>query len=257
MLRTEARAEPTELQAELRARFSQSQADQAAVEVISSSTCPFAQRTRMVLLAKGVDFSWREISLDNKPDWFIELSPYGKVPILRHGPHVLWESAVINEYIEEVFPEPAILPRDPFRRAMARLWIDFANTRMIPHVYKFMLQQDREGQELQRERLTNAALFMEHQGLRKLSDGPFWMGDQPNLVDFSFFPHVQRFVVLQHYRNFVLPPECTRLRSWIDAMHEVPAVKATRPPDDGLIKNWSKYAHNTGTGVTAQEMREA
>jgi glutathione S-transferase len=229
----------------------------ADIEVISSSTCPFAQRTRMVLAAKGVPFSLTEISLDDKPDWFRKLSPYGKVPILRHGKNVLWESSVINEYLEEVFPEPAMLPKDRFRRALARVWIDFANVRMVPHVYKFMLRQDRDGQELQRERLTEAVVFMERQGLRELSDGPFWMGDTPNLVDFTFFPHVQRFVVLARYRSFAIPPECTRLLAWIEAMHRVPAVKTTRPSDETLICNWSKYAYNTGTGVTAREMREA
>ncbi|TCT02612.1 glutathione S-transferase family protein [Aquabacter spiritensis] len=227
------------------------------VEIISSSTCPFAQRTRMVLATKGIAFSLKEISLDDKPDWFLKLSPYGKVPVLRHGEKVLWESAVINEYLDEVFPAVPMLPQDPFRRALARIWIDFANVRMVPHVYKFMLRQDQEGQEFQRERLTAAVLFMEHSGLRELSGGPFWMGDRPNLVDFTFFPHVQRFVVLSHYRSFVIPPECTRLLAWIDAMHQTPAVQAMRPSNETLIRNWSKYAHNTGTGVTAREMREA
>lgn len=254
MSRSEQADDATVLEAE---RPDVSRPDGADVEVISSATCPFAQRTRMVLLAKGIEFSLREISLDDKPDWFLKLSPYGKVPILRHGDRVLWESSVINEYLDEVFPERPMLPQDPFQRALARVWIDFANIRMIPHVYKFMLRQDEEGQELQRTRLTEAVLFMEHQGLRVLSKGPFWMGDAPNLIDFSFFPHVQRFVVLAHYRGFRLPEECTRLRTWIEAMHGLPAVQATRPTDETLIRNWRKYASNTGTGVTAQEMREA
>ena len=226
------------------------------IEIISSSTCPFAQRSRMVLLEKGVDFKLTEIDLDAKPDWFNEISPYSKVPVIRHGDAVLWESAVINEYLEDVFPEPALLPRDPKRRALARVWIDFANVRMVPHVYKMMLRQDAEGQKFHKQKLTEAVLFMEHQGLRKLSDGPFWMGEKPCLIDFTFFPHVQRFVALEHYRDFKVPEECERVRRWIEAMHRLPSVQATRPSNATLVRNWAKYANNSGQGVTAQEMRE-
>lgn len=227
----------------------------AQIDIISAGTCPFAQRTRMVLLEKKIDFSLTEIDLDAKPAWFLDISPYAKVPVIRHGDAVVWESAVINEYLEEVFPEPALLPLDPVQRAQARLWIDFANTRMVPHVYKMMLRQDREGQELHRRRLTEAVLAME-QGLRGLSDDPFWFGAEPGLADFTFFPHVQRFVALEHYRGFKIPASCERLLNWRDAMLARPSVQATRPPDAHLIKNWAKYAHDTSTGVTAQEMRE-
>ena len=176
--------------------------------------------------------------------------------MLRHGDGVLYESAVINEYLEEVLPNPPLLPQEPSRRALARIWIAFANDRMVPHVYKMMLRQDAAGQEAHRERLTEAVLQMEFEGLRKLSAGPFWFGDKPNLVDFTFFPHVQRFVVLKHYRGFTLPKDCERLRTWIDAMHALPAVQATKPSDETLIRNWSKYAFNTSTGTTARDMRD-
>lgn len=227
----------------------------AQVDIVSAGTCPFAQRTRMVLLEKRIDFSLTEIDLDAKPAWFLEISPYAKVPVIRHGDAVVWESAVINEYLEEVFPEPALLPRDPVRRAQARVWIDFANARMVPHVYKMMLRQDEEGQDLHRRRLTEAVLAME-QGLRDLSAGPYWLGGQPGLVDFTFIPHVQRFVALEHYRGFAIPASCERLLRWRDAMSALPSVQATRPSDALLIKNWAKYALDTSTGVTAQEMRE-
>jgi len=227
----------------------------AQVDIVSAGTCPFAQRTRMVLLEKGIDFSLTEIDLDAKPDWFLEISPYAKVPVIRHGDAVLWESAVINEYLEEAYPEPALLPRDPVRRAQARIWIDFANTRMVPHVYKMMLRQDEEGQALHRRRLTEAVLAME-QGLRDLSSGPYWLGTEPSLVDFTFFPHVQRFVALKHYRGFTIPASCERLLHWRETMFARPSVQATRAPDAVLIRNWAKYADDSGTGVTAQEMRE-
>ena len=116
------------------------------LEVISSSTCPFAQRTRMVLLEKNVDFTLTEIDLNAKQDWFLQISPYGKVPVVRHGDTVIVESAVINEYLDEEFPQKPLMPKTPGDRAKARIWIDFANVRFVPQIYKMLLAQDRERQ---------------------------------------------------------------------------------------------------------------
>lgn len=211
----------------------------------------------MALAIKSVPFDFVEIDLDAKPDWFLELSPYGKVPLLQHGETVIWESSIINEYLDEVFPEPPLLPADAAGRARARVWIDYANTRMVPHFYKMMLRQDREGQETHRAALADAFRFIEFEGLRKLSGGPFWLGDEPGLVDLTFFPHIQRSVVLRHYRGFEIPAECERFRHWIEAMNGLDAVQKTSATEAVLIANWRKYATNTGTGVTAREMREA
>jgi glutathione S-transferase len=229
----------------------------AEIEIISSSSCPFAQRTRMALMEKGIDFELTEISLDAKPDWFLEISPYGKVPVIRHNGTVIYESAVINEYLEEVFPDHPLLPADPVRRAQARIWIDFANVRFTPHVYKLMLTQDAEGQEFQKRKLTEALHAMEFDGLRQLSDGPFWLGTDLSLVDLTFLPHLQRFVALKHYRDFDVPEDHTRLRAWMTLMETRPAVQKMRWSDETYIRNWSKYAFNTSTGTTARDMRES
>jgi glutathione S-transferase len=229
----------------------------ADVEIISSSTCPFAQRTRMALIEKGIDFDLTAISLDDKPDWFLEISPYGKVPVLRHDGKVIFESAVINEYLDEVFPDRPLLPRDPYARAQARIWIDFANVRFVPHVYKLMLAQDAERQAFQAERLTKALLMMEHEGLGKLSDVPYWLGDDISLVDLTFLPHMQRLGVLAHYRGFRIPEECVLVKAWLQLMGRRPSVMEGSAALDVLIENWRKYAENTSTGTTAEDMRAA
>jgi glutathione S-transferase len=229
----------------------------AEVEIISSSTCPFAQRTRMALIEKGIDHKLTAIDLNDKPDWFLEISPYGKVPVLRHNGAVIFESAVINEYLEEVFPDRPLLPADPFRRAQARIWIDFANVRFTPHVYKLMLAQEPEAQAAQAERLTNAMLMMEHEGLGKLGDGSYWMGDDISLVDLTFLPHMQRVRVLTHYRDFQIPDECVLLKGWLQLMGQRPSVTEGSAALDVLIGNWRKYAENTSTGTTAADMRAA
>ncbi len=226
------------------------------IEIISSATCPFAQRTRMALIEKGLDFRLTEISLDAKPDWFLAISPYGKVPVLRHGDVTLFESAVINEYLEDIQPEPALLPRDPAARAKARIWIDFANVRFIPHVYKYMLAQDAAGQDMHRRRLLEAFDHMETEGLGR-SGGPYWLGRDLSLIDLSFFPHIERFSAIEHYRDFTIPASCPRLIAWRDLMRQRPSVVATSASRETYIRGWRKYAENTSTGTTARDMRES
>lgn len=228
----------------------------STVEIVSSSTCPFAQRTRMALLEKNISFDLVEIDLDNKPRWFLKISPYGKVPILRHNDKVIFESSVINEYLEDVFPQKHLLPDDPAAKAQARIWIDFANVRFIPHVYKLMLAQDLVRQKIHKKKLIDALLMIEHEGLGKLSDGPYWLGEKVSLVDLSFLPHLQRLCVLKHYRDFEIPEECILLKSWLQLMHQRPSVQSMLTSEKTLIDNWAKYAFNTSTGTTASDMRE-
>ncbi|HEY9905093.1 MAG TPA: glutathione S-transferase family protein, partial [Candidatus Sericytochromatia bacterium] len=84
----------------------------AEIEIYSATVCPFAHRSRLVLLEKEIDFELIEIDLQNKPEGFTEISPYGKVPVIKHGDERVWESAIINEYLDEVFPEPPLMPVD-------------------------------------------------------------------------------------------------------------------------------------------------
>ena len=227
----------------------------AEIEIISSQTCPFAQRTRMALIEKQIDFELREIDLQNKPRWFLNISPYGKVPVVRRGEDVVFESAVINEYLEEVFPEFPLLPRDPLDRAKARIWIDFANVRFVPHFYKVLLTQDAEGQACHREKILEAINHMEFAWLRNRSTGPYWLGEKLTLADLTLYPHLQRFCAIEYYRGFSIPEEANELRAWLAAMAALPSAKATRRPDDIYIRSWKKYADNSSTGTTAQDMR--
>ena len=226
------------------------------IEIISSSTCPFAQRTRMVLLEKKIQFTLTEIDLDNKPDWFTEISPYGKVPVVRHGKTVIFESAIINEYIEEVFPDRPLLPDTPEGRAQARIWIDFANVRFTPQIYKLLLAQDSGRQLEHAQKLTQALLMMEYEGLSNRSLGPYWLGENVSLVDFTFYPHLQRFSALKYYRKFEIPKECKLLKDWMEIIENNKSVQAMQIAENILIRNWSKYALNTSIGTTAEDMRE-
>jgi glutathione S-transferase len=97
------------------------------IKLFSARACPFAHRTRLVLSHKKLPFELVEVELQNKPAWFdAKLSGYGKVPALEHDGQHLWESAIVNEYLDEVFPAPRLSPADPAPRARARIWIDYA-----------------------------------------------------------------------------------------------------------------------------------
>src|SRR4249919_2943744 len=89
----------------------------------SGTTCPFSQRCRLVLFEKGMDFEVRDVDLFNKPEDISTMNPYGQVPILVERELILYESNIINEYIDERFPHPQLMPADPVMRARARLML--------------------------------------------------------------------------------------------------------------------------------------
>ena len=223
-------------------------------ELVSSKSCPFAQRTRMVLIEKGIPFSFTEISLDDKPDWFLKLSPYGKVPLLRDGEVVIYESAVINEYLEEVWPQPRLMPAEPEVRALCRIWVDFANVRFIPHVYRLMMAQELEHQSRISGDLAAAFDQMERH-LAGRERGEFWLGTELSLADLSFYPHLERFCAVEHYRGVPIPASCRQLHAWLAMMRGSKSARAVALGDEVYIRNWNKYARGGGDGATARDMR--
>lgn len=82
----------------------------SAIQLYSFAACPYAQRVHIALLEKQLDFELIEIDLFNRPEWFAAISPYGKVPVLRHAGVTVHESTIINQYLDEAFPQPALMP---------------------------------------------------------------------------------------------------------------------------------------------------
>lgn len=208
----------------------------------------FSQRTRVVLLEKGIDFTPIEIDLQSKPADFLQVSPYGKVPAIQHGNAKIYESAIINEYLDEVFPEPPLLPRDPEGKAIARIWIDYANTRLVPAFNKFLRGKDTQEQEQGRREFLETLLFIEQQGLGQLSgNGPYWLGETFSLIDISFYPWFERLPVLDHFRKFALPAETPRLEKWWNAVRDRESVRAVANPVEFYIQ---RFTHVLGEPAT-------
>ena len=209
----------------------------STVELYSFAACPFAQRTRIVLAEKGIDFELHEVDLYNRPDNWREISPTGKVPLLRHEGTTLYESTIINEYLDEAFPEPALMPATPIGRALARIWMDHCDHRWLPVMHAVMRTRDDEGKRDQaREKGVESLHELETRGLAEQGNGPFWFGAQPSLVDFQYLPFVERFPVYEQLCGFTWPDECQRLRAWFDAMCALDSVRATLRPAEFHIE---------------------
>ncbi len=197
------------------------------IKLYSARACPFAHRTRLVLGEKKLAFELVEIDLQNKPAWYSNVSLYGKVPALEHGGQRIVESAVINEYLDEVFPQPRLLPAEPAQRALARIWIDFGNTRFAPAFTKALWSSAPADREAGKQELLAALELIEREALAKLSGaGPYWFGAQPTLVDLTFYPWFERLRALQGLTGFEVPRALERVLRFWSALSERDSVKA-------------------------------
>jgi glutathione S-transferase len=197
----------------------------SSIHLYSYQACPFARRTRMTLIEKGLNFELTEIDINNKPADFSSISPYGKVPVLLHGEEHIYESAIINEYLDESFPKPPLMPDSAIARAQARIWMDYCGSRFSNASWNHMKAgNDRTKLETATTELHECLRFMESEGLRKLSNGPYWLGDTISLVDIQFIPFFQRFLVND---KADIPEDCTRIHAWLDIMKQQESFIAT------------------------------
>ncbi len=225
------------------------------LQLIQAEECPFAQRTHMCLLEKGLDFERIEIDLNDKPKWFEEVSPYSKVPVLNAGDVRVYESTIINEFLEETFPVPPLMPSTPGERASARTWIDFDNVKFVPTFYRLLLEQNLSKRQGLVDRMVEHMEFTERLGLGSKWTGPYWFGDQISVVDLAMYPHYERIAVLDTYRSLGIPPSCSRVKEWLAAMRERPSARETAHDDAYHIDAYSQYADGSASGTTARDMR--
>ena len=123
----------------------------------SGTTCPFSQRCRIVLYEKGMDFQIVDVDLFNKPEDLAVMNPYNQVPVLVERDLILYESNIINEYIDDRFPHPQLMPADPVMRARARLFLFRFEQEMFTHIEpieKGTQKQAEKGRAIIRDSLT-------------------------------------------------------------------------------------------------------
>jgi len=168
----------------------------STLELVSHPLCPYVQRAVIVLAEKGIAHTRTYVDLAQPPAWFREISPLGKVPLLRVGEEVLFESAVICEYLDEAYV-PRIHPENALLRAKHRAWVEFGSA-ALNTIWQFYTAPD------------NASLNNIAQALREkfstiekqLGDGPYFSGEVFSMVDVVFGPVFRYFDAFERIADF-------------------------------------------------------
>ena len=176
----------------------------------SGTTCPFSHRCRFVLFEKGMDFEVRDVDLFQKPADIMMMNPYGQLPILVDRDLILYESNIINEYIDERFPHPQLMPADPVMRARVRLMLMTFERELFVHV----------------QTLETASRESEHENARKqiadqltqlapvFVNSKFMLGDDFTMPDIAIAPLLWR---LEHY-GIALPKAAAPLSKYAERL---------------------------------------
>jgi len=196
-----------------------SQSTPPKLELISFKLCPFVQRAIIVLKNKKVDFDITYIDISHPPEWFKALSPLGQVPILKVGDDVLFESSVIQEYVDEVTP-PSLQPDDILVKAKNRAWISFGGD-ILMAMHGLVMAKDQAGAEEKlaviQQKLSQ--LEADHSGLS------YFNGETFNMVDAAYAPMFMRMDFIKEHTGLDLLDKSPKLSAWSKALLARPCVQ--------------------------------
>lgn len=194
-------------------------------ELISFKLCPFVQRSVIILLEKGIDYDITYIDIKNPPEWFLDISPFGKVPVLRCGETVLFESAVINEYLDETHP-PSLHPGEPLKRAQNRACIEFGSNLNLD-ISALMFAKDEDSFKKTCEKVEGELARVES----RISDGPYYNGDTFSLVDAAYAPPLMRLQLLKQFYHLDLLTKLPKMRAWSEVLAQRESVQLSVVPE--------------------------
>jgi glutathione S-transferase len=188
--------------------------------------CPFCQKVRVVLAEKDLEYEKTLVDLrkqDQKTPEFLQLNPYGKVPVLVDEDTVVYDSTIINEYLDEEYPIPALMPEDSQGRAQVRTLEDYCDNSFIPPTTVLLAQalkpegeRDTQRVEQAREELRRCLYFLRE----KLDGNQYLVGNQFTLADAAFAP---RMIVLGRL-GFEFEPALAPVQQWVDRIRTRPSV---------------------------------
>ncbi len=197
----------------------------------SGTTCPFSHRCRFVLFEKGMDFEIRDIDLYNKPEDISVMNPYGQVPILVERDLILYESNIINEYIDERFPHPQLMPADPVMRARTRLFLYNFEKELFIHVAAL---EDRATKS--DEKRLNAARAAIRDRLSQLAPlllkNKYMLGEEFSMLDVAMAPLLWR---LDHY-GIELPKTAAPIQKYGERIFSRPAYIEALTPSEKVMR---------------------
>ena len=197
----------------------------------SGTNCPFSQRCRLVLFEKGMDFEIRDVDLFNKPEDISVMNPYGQVPILVERDLILYESNIINEYIDERFPHPQLMPPDRVARARARLFLFNFEKELFVHVAALENEKGKAAEKVHekarlaiRDRLTQLApIFVKNK---------YMLGDEFSMLDVAIAPLLWR---LEHY-GIDLSRNAAALLKYAERIFSRPAYIEALTPSEKVMR---------------------
>ncbi|MCC2596206.1 glutathione S-transferase N-terminal domain-containing protein [Pusillimonas sp. MFBS29] len=196
----------------------------------SGTTCPFSQRCRFVLFEKGMDFEIRDIDLYNKPEDIAVMNPYGQVPILVERDLILYESNIINEYIDERFPHPQLMPADPVMRARTRLFLYNFEKELFVHVSALedRSSTDTKAQEIARQNIRDRLAQL----APLLLKNKFMLGEEFSMLDVAVAPLLWR---LDHY-GIELPKNAAPIQKYAERIFSRPAYIEALTPSEKVMR---------------------
>jgi stringent starvation protein A len=192
----------------------------------SGTTCPYSHRCRIVLFEKGMDFQVIDVDLTNKPEDLAVINPYNRVPVLVERDLVLYEANIINEYIDERFPHPQLMPADPVMRARARLFLHNFEEQLFDHIADIESGNDKladKARAIVRDNLVQIVPIFSRQ--------EYMLGDEFSMLDVAIAPLLWR---LGHY-HIELPKQAAPLLKYAERIFSRPAyIEAMTPSEKAM-----------------------
>lgn len=204
----------------------------AKFTLCSFRTCPWVQRAAIVLRAKNIPYELVYIEQDRvkRPDWFMAISPHGKVPVLMiDGKEALFESNAIAEYLDETVA-PRLAPEDPLARARNRAWTDYLPT-FATAVSLTSYSNSEEEFQAKTAKIPEPFAKLDAALAARGNNGPLFNGTGLSLVDAGYAPFLQRFTFTDRLRPLGIIERYPHLAAWRDALIAHPAVVASTVSD--------------------------
>lgn len=191
------------------------------LQLVSFTLCPFVQRAVIALREKQVDFDLEYIDLDAPPSWFTQLSPLGKVPLLRVDDQVLFESSVILDYLDDVYV-PKLHPRDPLQRARHKAWIEYGSGLLMDQA-AICLARDEEGFHAKLEVFRSKL-----ERLREPLEAGLLRGDREfSMLDVAYAPLFMRMQILGGLQQVMAALHPAGVDAWAHRCLKRPSVAAS------------------------------
>jgi RNA polymerase-associated protein len=193
----------------------------------SGTTDPYSHSCRFVLFEKGMDFQVIDVDVFNKPEDLAVMNPYNRVPVLVERDLILYESNIINEYIDERFPHPQLMPADPVMRARARLFLHRFEQELFCHI---------EGLESGIPKSVDKARIAVRENLTQIAPvftkQKYMLGEEFSMLDVAIAPLLWR---LDHY-GIQLDKEATPLMKYSERLFSRPAYSEAMTPSEKAMR---------------------